>query len=422
MDRQTGTTRRRFLAAATGIAGSLAAGALVAACGAPAATPTAVPQATATPQATPAPQATATPQAKPTAQAAATPAASGSAQSTDQLIAAAKQEGNLTLIAIPDDWSNYGEIKKAFGEKYGIKVSTLNPDGSSAEELEAIKANKDNKGPQAPDVIEVGQAFGPQSKDEKLVAPYKVATWTSIPDKLKDPEAYWYGDYYGVMAFLVNKDVVKNVPQDWADLLKPEYKSQVALSGDPRGSNQAIQSVFAAALGAAGSLDNPRAGLDFFAKLNQAGNLVPVIAKQASFAKGETPIQITWDYLALGARDALKGNPPAEVVIPKSGVLAGMYVQGVSAYAPHPNAARLYQEYLYSDEATLLWMKGYVHPVRFDDMLKRGVIPPDILGKLPPADVYAKAAIPTIDQLTNAKNVITANWDSVVKADIKAAP
>jgi putative spermidine/putrescine transport system substrate-binding protein len=340
----------------------------------------------------------------------------------DKLVAAAKQEGNLTLIALPDDWSNYGLIKKTFGDKYGIKVNTLNPDGSSAEELEAIKANKDNKGPQAPDVIEVGQAFGPQAKTDQLITPYKVATWDSIPDKLKDPDGYWYGDYYGVMAFLVNKDVVKNVPQDWTDLTKPEYKSQVALSGDPRGSNQAIQSVYAAALGAAGgSLDNAQAGLDFFAKVNAAGNLVPVIAKQASFAKGETPIQITWDYLALGAKDALNGNPACEVVLPKTGLLAGMYVQAVSAYAPHPNAARLWMEYLYSDEATLLWMKGYVHPVRFDDMMKRNVIPQDVLKKLPPAEVYAKAAIPTIDQLAAAKKAITENWDKVVKADIKAA-
>src|SRR5262249_26270871 len=155
---------------------------------------------------------------------------------TDQLIAAAKQEGQLTLIALPDDWSNYGEIKKAFSDKYGIKVSTLNPDGSSQEELEAIKANKDNKGPQAPDVGEVGSVFGPSAQTDGLIQPYKVANWNDIPDSVKEPSGYWYGDYYGAMSFLVNKDVVKNVPQDWNDLLKPEYKSQVALSGDPRGS------------------------------------------------------------------------------------------------------------------------------------------------------------------------------------------
>ncbi|GAC1356879.1 MAG: ABC transporter substrate-binding protein [Herpetosiphon sp.] len=354
-----------------------------------------------------------------------TAAASGmtaTAGNLDALIAAAKKEGTLTLIALPDDWSNYGEIKKSFEQKYGIKVTTLNPDGSSQEELEAIKANKDNKGPQAPDTVEVGLAFGPSAKTDGLIQPYKVSTWDSIPAELKDADGAYYGDYYGVMAMLVNKDVVKNVPQDWNDLLKPEYKSQVALSGDPRGSNQAIQSVQAAALGTGGSLDNAQAGLDFFAKLNQQGNLVPIIAKQASFAKGETPIQLTWDYLALAARDALKGNPQVEVVLPKSGLYAGMYVQAISAYAPHPNAAKLWMEYLYSDEGSLLWLKGYVRPVRYDDMVKRKVIPAEISSKLPPAENYAKAVFPKPEQLDKAKKLITGSWDTVVKADIKKAP
>lgn len=347
------------------------------------------------------------------------PSSAADAGGMEKLIAAAKQEGQLSVIALPDDWSNYGEIKKQFTAKYGITVNTLNPDGSSQEELEAIKANKDNKGPQAPDVVEVGLAFGPSAKTDGLITPYKVSTWDSIPADLKDSEGYYYGDYYGVMSFLVNKDVVQNVPQDWADLLKPEYKSQVALSGDPRGSNQAIQTVYAAALANGGSLDDAKPGLDFFAKLNEAGNLVPIIAKQASFAKGETPIQLTWDYLALGARDALAGNPAVEVILPKSGLYAGMYVQAVSAYAPHPNAARLWMEYLFSDEGCLLWIQGYARPVRFDDMDKRGVIPADVKSKLPAAENYAKAVFPKPAQLDAAKQVITTNWDSVVKADIK---
>ncbi|MBA3948041.1 MAG: extracellular solute-binding protein [Herpetosiphonaceae bacterium] len=350
------------------------------------------------------------------------PASAQAAGGMDALIAAAKKEGNLTLIALPDDWSNYGEVKKSFSQKYGITVNTLNPDGSSQEELEAIKANKGNKGPQAPDAVEVGLAFGPSAKTDHLIQPYKVATWDSIPANLKDADGYYYGDYYGVMSMLVNKDVVKNVPQDWTDLLKPEYKSQVALAGDPRGSNQAIQSVYASGLGSGGSLDNAQAGLDFMAKLNQQGNLVPIIAKQASFAKGETPIELTWDYLALGARDALNGNPQVEVVLPKTGLYAGMYVQAVSAYAPHPNAAKLWMEYLYSDEGTLLWLKGYVRPVRFDDMMKRNVIPADVLKKLPAAEQYAKAVFPSPAQLDVAKKLITTNWDTVVKADIKKAP
>lgn len=338
---------------------------------------------------------------------------------SQELINAAKAEGQLTVIALPHDWLNYGEMIAAFSSKYGIKINELDPNAGSGDEIEAIKANKDNKGPQAPDVIDVGFAFGPSAKAEGLLQPYKVSTWDDIPADLKDPDGYWYGGYYGALAFMVNTDVVKTVPQDWADLLKPEYKGQVALAGDPRTSNQAIQSVYAAALANGGSLDNAAPGLDFFAKLNQAGNFVPVIGKTTTFATGETPILITWDYLALSGRDTLAGNPPVEVVVPKSAVFAGVYLQAISAYAPHPNAAKLWMEYLYSDEGQLTWLKGYGHPIRYNTLVKNNVVPAELAAKLPSPELYVKAVFPTLPQLESAKQLITTQWDTAVKADVK---
>jgi putative spermidine/putrescine transport system substrate-binding protein len=360
--------------------------------------------------------ATPAPSPKPAAGGAAPARAGGISQ---ELIDAAKAEGELTVIALPHDWLNYGEMIANFSSKYGIKVNELDPNAGSGDEIESIKANKENKGPQAPDVIDVGFAFGPSAKTEGLLQPYKVATWDDIPADLKDPEGYWYGDYYGALAFMVNTDVVQNVPQDWADLLKPEYAGQVALAGDPRSSNQAIQSVYAAALANGGSLDNAAPGLDFFARLNQAGNFVPVIGKNTTFATGETPILITWDYLALSARDTLAGNPPVEVVVPKSAVFAGVYLQAISAYAPHPNAAKLWMEYLYSDEGQLTWLKGYGHPIRYATLVNNNAVPADLAAKLPSADLYSKAVFPTLAQLEGAKQVITTQWDTAVKADVK---
>ena len=337
------------------------------------------------------------------------------------LIAAAKAEGQLTVIALPHDWCGYGAVIEGFKTKYGLKVNELNPDAGSGDEVEAIKANKDNKGPQAPDTIDVGLSFGPQAKAAGLVQPYKVATWASIPDSAKDADGYWYGDYYGVLTFQVNTDVIKNVPSDWADLLKPEYKNAVALAGDPRTSSQAIQGVFAAGLGLSGGDVGKAgaAGLKYFSDMNKAGNFVPVIGKAASFAQGATPIIIRWDYNALADRDTLKGNPKVQVVVPKTGVVAGVYVQAISAYAPHPNAAKLWMEYLYSDEGQLAWLNGYCHPIRFNDLVAKNKIPKAMLDKLPPADSYAKALFPTLDQQAAAKEVITKQWDQVVGASVK---
>jgi putative spermidine/putrescine transport system substrate-binding protein len=357
---------------------------------------------------------------------AATPAPAAPAATTapaaggmDALVAAAKAEGSLTVIALPHDWVNYGEMIQKFSDKYGIKVNELNPDGSSGEEIEAIKANKDNKGPQAPDVIDVGLSFGPSAKTDKLIQPYKVATWDSIPNDLKDADGYWYGDYYGVLAFEVNKSAVANPPKDWADLLKPEYKGKVALAGDPRTANQAIMTVAAAALANGGSFDKVDAGLTFFDQLNKAGNFVPVIAVPGTVASGETPITVRWDYNALSNRDKSAGNPEIGVIIPQTGVVAGVYIQAISAYAPHLNAAKLWMEYLYSDEGQLIWLKGYGHPVRFADLTKRNVVPAELSAKLPPAENYAKAVFPTLDQQNAAKTAIAANWDKVVNVNVQ---
>ncbi|MDQ0135909.1 putative spermidine/putrescine transport system substrate-binding protein [Neorhizobium galegae] len=342
------------------------------------------------------------------------------AEPSAELIAAAKKEGTLTTIALPHSWCGYGDVIAGFKAKYGLEVNELNPDAGSGDEIEAIKANKGNKGPQAPDVIDVGLSFGPSAKADGLIQPYKVSTWDSIPADAKDADGYWYGDYYGVLAFLVNKDLVKTSPKDWPDLLKSDYANAVALAGDPRSANQAVQGVYAAGLSGANG-DSAKAGdegLKFFAELNKKGNFVPVTGKAAPFAQGTTPIIVAWDYNALSWGESLKGNPPFEVVVPASGVVAGVYVQAISAFAPHPNAAKLWMEYLYSDEGQLGWLKGYCHPIRFNDLAKNNKIPKNLLDALPPAAAYEKAVFPTLAQQAAAKETITKKWDSVVGANV----
>lgn len=333
------------------------------------------------------------------------------------LLAAAQAEGTISTIALPRSWCNYGLTIDTFIEKTGLTYNGLNPDAGSADELTAIEANKDNPGPQAPDVIDVGLSFGPEAKEKGLIQPYKVSTWDSIPDDAKDPDGYWYGDYYGVLAFEVNSAVISNIPQDWADLLKPEYANSVALPGDPRASNQAIQTVYASALANGGSLDNAEPGLAFWKQVVDAGNFVPTIANAGTIAQGETPITIRWTYNALANRDeaAASGGPAIEVVVPASGRFAGVYVQAISAYAPHPNAAKLWMEWLYSDEGQNTWLTGYCNPIRFEDLLARDAIPADVLAKLP--DVEG-AVFPSLDQLNAAKELITSQWDSVVGVNV----
>ncbi len=342
--------------------------------------------------------------------------AAPSADAMAGLITAAKAEGNLTTIALPHNWCDYGDMLTGFTAKYGITINELNPDGGSGDEIAAIEKNKASTGPQAPDVIDVGLSFGPQAKTAGDIQPYKVSTWADIPDTAKDADGYWYGDYYGVMAFEVNTAVVTDVPKDWSDLLKPEYKGKVALAGDPTVSNQAISAVWAAGNASGGSLDNAQPGLDFFKQLNTAGNLVPSIGKTPTVASGETPIRLAWTYNALSDKDSLAGNPPITVTVPTSGRFGGMYVQAISAFAPHPNAAKLWMEYLYSDVGQNTWLKGYCNPIRYDAMVKAGTVDAAAQAKLPDT---SGTVLPTLDQITKATGVITKGWPTVVGATIK---
>ncbi len=356
---------------------------------------------------------------------AAAPAASsggGVSSVPADLVAACKAEGMVTIIATPGNWANYQEIFDLFTATTGVKINSLDENAGSADELKAIEANKGNKGPQAPDIVDVGYAYGKTGIDAGDYQAYKVSTWDKIPDTVlglpaKDPTGLWTGGYYGVMALEVNTAVVKTAPANWNDLLKSDYKGQVALAGDPRSSNQAAQSVFAAALANGGSLDNVQPGLDFFKKLNDAGNFVPVIAKVGTLAQGATPIVLTWDYLAFGDKDSLAGNPPITVAYP-SPTIASMYVQAISAYAPHLNCAKVWMEILHSDQGQLAWMKGYAHGVQQADLESRGAIPADLKAKLPASSAFSSAVSPNPDQLSAARDAIKTGWDTTVGVDI----
>lgn len=344
---------------------------------------------------------------------------SGKTIPLDDLIAAAKKEGELTTIAIPRDWANYGEAIDRFTELYGLKYNGLNPDAGSADELEAIRATKDTGGPQAPDTVDVGIGYGPGAKEEGLCSKYFLSTWDSIP--LKDAEGYWFGEYYGVLTFETIKDAA-TPPTDWEDLLKPEYKGKVAMAGDVLKSNESVMTVMASGISRAGGIDDTvesataaaQKGLEFWKEMYDSGNFIPVIADIGRIAAGETPVTIQWDYLSLGNRDSLAGNPELVITVPKTGNIGGPYIGFVSAYAPHPYAGRLWYEFLMSDEGQLIWLKGYAYPIRYNDMSARGVIPAELAAKLPPAEDVAKATFLTLDQQAAIKAYITENWRKVV--------
>ncbi|MEU8702729.1 extracellular solute-binding protein [Streptomyces sp. NPDC048680] len=329
----------------------------------------------------------------------------------DKLVAAAEKEGELNVIALPPDWANYGELIKAFQAKYKVKIKSENPDGASADEIAAVKSRKGQK--RAPDVLDLGIAFARSGAAENLFAPYKVTAWDKIPDSQKDPDGRWFNDYGGYVSIGCDAARIKTCPETFADLLKPEYKGKVALNGNPTKSGSAFGGVYAASLAAKGSFGDIQPGIDFFGKLKKSGNFIPVESTPATVEKGETPISIDWDYLNAGYADQFKGKGVDwKVSVPADGVYAQFYSQAVNKEAPHPAAARLWMEYLYSAEGQNLWLKGYARPVLLPAMTEDGTADKTFVGKLPA--VKGTPAFPSSEELDKANATLSENWDKAV--------
>ncbi|MBL0374455.1 ABC transporter substrate-binding protein [Rhizobium sp. KVB221] len=344
----------------------------------------------------------------------------------DGLVAAAKAEGQLNVIALPRKYCGYGGIINRFKAKYGVTINEFLPQASSSSEINAIRNARDKTYPQAPDVIDIGLSFAPSPARDGLLQPYKVSTWATIPDRAKDAAGYWYGAYYGRVVFEINADLITKIPLDWADLTAPEYRGAVGLAGDIA-SNQAIQAILASGLSAANGDVSEAAdqGLRFFADLNQTGNFVPIIGNRDSLIDGRTPILIRWDYLALGDRDALMGKTRIEIVRPKTGVVAGVYAQAISAFAPHPNAARLWMEYLYSDETQFAWLNGHCYPIRLPDLVRNGKVSDDMRTRLAQFKDYGDNLdpyFPTPEEQEKARETIMKGWDSIVGVTVRCYP
>jgi putative spermidine/putrescine transport system substrate-binding protein len=326
------------------------------------------------------------------------------------LVAAAQKEGQLNVITLPSNWANYGNIMKSFTAKYGIKINDANPEGSSQDELNAVKQLKGQSS--APDVVDVGGSFAVTGKQDGDWAPYQVATWSSIPAAAKDPDGNYYADYGGYVAIGYDPSKVKVAPTSFKSLLTGSYKNQVAIDGNPTQTGSAFAAVYAAALANGGSLADIAPGVTYFKDLKSAGNFVPVEGTPATVQSGQTPILIWWDYLLNSEVKPVVKN--LKIVIPSDGVYAGYYYQAISASAPDPAAARLWEEYLYSTEGQNLFLAGSTRPITLSAMVAAGTVNKSAYDALPVVPGSSSTLqLPTEAQQTTAGNVVAQQWPSV---------
>lgn len=335
------------------------------------------------------------------------PAALGSG-GLPALVRHAKAEGRLNVLGVPPNWANYGKQISTYTARYGVPINSEGVNDSSAQEVQTIKSLKGQS--REPDTFDVSPTFALLAQQEGLLDPYKVATWDTIPGNMKDPAGHWAGPYWGAISFGTNTNIVKSAPKIWDDLKNPAYKGMIAIDGDPRSAGDAFGAVFAAALAHGGSLDDIEPGINFFAELKKLGNFIPAGVSPANIAKGATPIAVEWDYLNLAYKQQFKGNPTFEVTIPATGVFGNYYCDGVTKNAAHPYNARLWVEFLFSDEGQTIYLGGYSHPARYHDLVRRNKIPPALAALLPPASAYTNVQFPTVAQTNAANKVLTAQW------------
>lgn len=306
---------------------------------------------------------------------------------------AARKEGAVNSVGMPDSWANWKDTWVDLEKKFGLKH--MDTDMSSAQEIAKFAAEKDNA---TADIGDVGAAFGPIAKEQGVTQPYKPSTWDQIPAWAKDADGHWALAYTGSIAFIVNKQLVKEVPKSWADLKKGKYKVAI---GDVSAAAQAVNGVLAAAIANGGDEKNIQPGLEFFAEIAKQKRLSLSNPTIQTLEKGEVEVGIVWDFNGLSYRDQIDPSR-FEVLIPSDGSVISGYTTIINKYAKNPNAAKLAREYIFSDAGQINLAKGNARPIRAEHL----TLPAEVQAKLLPNEQYAK-----VQPIKDAKA-----WEATSKA------
>jgi putative spermidine/putrescine transport system substrate-binding protein len=322
----------------------------------------------------------------------------------DGLIAAAQEEGELNVIALPEDWANYGAIIAGFEDEYGITVNSASPDASSAEEIQAAENLKGQD--TAPDVFDLGTAVALENTDK--FAPYRVETWDDIPAENKHPEGLWVNNYSGIMSLGFDSDKLPE-PQELQDLLSDDYRGAVALNGDPTQAGAAFAAVGWISALNGGGVDDFGPGIDFVGEMRQAGTFDPT---PATIASGETPAVFDWSFNNVAAA---KDKPSWQTTVLPGAAYVSFYNEAINQDAPHPAAARLWQEWIFSDTAQALFLEANAVPVRVEALKAAGAADDQLIAQATFGTDGDDWISPDQDQVAAANAVLAERWAATIK-------
>lgn len=324
----------------------------------------------------------------------------------DILIPGAISEGELNILVKTPGSIDYKILSEGFFKKYKIRVNYI----YFPKNITDVFLSPDAELPiSSLDIVESDMLDIYHTAQTGFLQPNILANWTNIPQNLRDDNGYWYGIYFGVIAFRVNEEFIEKIPLDWSALFDQKYKLNIGIGDDDPSSNLLQTAIAAAAYSNGGSIDDPLSGVKYFSRLLEEGKLIPP-SEMVQYNPDTRPsIVIDWDYSALQEKQDMRNIQKITVVIPQNRSVLGVRAQGMRIDAPHPYSAKLWLEYITSDEGQLLILNSYAHPIRYNPLIKRGIITPDKLLLFPPADHYARVVTPTLDQILVLDKVLSGN-------------
>lgn len=332
----------------------------------------------------------------------------------EQLIEDAQAEGTFNAMGLFEDWANYGNLLQAFSDEYDIEINNDTSTGSSQDLINAV-VNRQGQDSSL-DYLDTGMSFAVDAAEDGLLAEYAPATIDDIDEDFISDSGMWINHLGGTVAIGCDTSRVDVCPTEFADLLDPQYEGQVALPSDPTSSEGSFMIVHAAAEANGGSFDDIEPGIEFFRELSDIGNFVPVEAGSGTVETGETPIVLDWDYLLQPIADDLMEDADIEMEIhlPTDGQVSSFYAASINDDAPHPAVARLFYEFLFSDQGQNLLLEGYVTPVRLDAMIDDGTVDQDALDALP-GEGGIDAPQPTLEQREANQSVVNEQWAGAIQ-------
>jgi putative spermidine/putrescine transport system substrate-binding protein len=306
------------------------------------------------------------------------------------LYEAARKEGLVVSFDTGPTWANWAAQFSAFKRRYPEVEIVYNDLGSAAT---VVALDKSRNRPQA-DTAYYFAASAVDAVQKRVVAPFKPVNFDKLPPVFRETDGRWFTIHSLTIAFVVNTKIVKNVPQSWADLLKPEYKNSVVYL-DPRSTGVGQVLAFAANFANSGDMTNVKPGLDYLGRLHKSGNVLRVLGTTpyAQFVKGEIPIWISYENDGLKAKHTDGLGDAVSVVIPKEASVAAPYAISLVERGPNPNAGKLWLNFIMTEFGQGIFAQGFVRP-----SVPGVTLPKDIADKLPaapqvrPLDVVAAAA------------------------------